>query len=82
MSQARGPLLFADIDIPKLTSIDVYRRGGGYQVPGDVIGKKAPDDCIQIVKDSGLRGRGGAGFPTGMKWGFVPKQTPKPKYLV
>src|SRR4051794_22775878 len=41
-----------------------------------------PDDLIQLVKDSGLRGRGGAGFPTGMKWGFIPQDIPKPKYLV
>ena len=78
----RGPLLFADIDTPGLRSIETYRQGGGYRMPAEVLGKKAPDDCIQVVKDSGLRGRGGAGFPTGMKWGFVPKQTPKPKYLV
>jgi NADH-quinone oxidoreductase subunit F len=81
-SSPRGPLLFADIDTPGLVSIDTYRKGGGYQLPGQVLGKRAPDDCIQVVKDSGLRGRGGAGFPTGMKWGFVPKQSPKPRYLV
>ena len=42
----------------------------------------APDDIIAAVKDSGLRGRGGAGFPTGMKWSFIPQDNPKPKYLV
>ncbi|HTM57450.1 MAG TPA: NADH-quinone oxidoreductase subunit NuoF [Candidatus Udaeobacter sp.] len=78
----RGPLLFKDIDTPGLTGIDVYRKGGGYQALGAVIGKKSPDECIEIVKQSGLRGRGGAGFPTGLKWSFVPKDSPKQKYIV
>ncbi len=78
----RGPLLFSDIDTPGLTSIDTYRRGGGYETASAVVGTKPPDECIEIVKASGLRGRGGAGFPAGLKWSFVPKKTPKPKYLV
>ena len=78
MSAARGPLLFKDIDTPGLTSIDTYRRGGGYETPALVLGKKSPDECIEIVKASGLRGRGGAGFPTGLKWSFVPRGSPKP----
>jgi NADH-quinone oxidoreductase subunit F len=79
---SRGPLLFQHIDTPGLTSIDTYRAQGGYEVLGSVVGKKKPEECIEIVKSSGLRGRGGAGFPTGMKWGFVPRSSPKPKYLV
>ena len=78
----RGPLLFADIDTPGLAGIDVYRKGGGYTALAEVIGKQSPDECIEIVKQSGLRGRGGAGFPTGLKWSFVPKQSPKPRFIV
>ena len=78
----RGPLLFADIDTPGLTSIATYRKGGGYETAAALVGVKPPDDVIEIVKASGLRGRGGAGFPAGLKWGFVPKGTSKPKYLV
>src|SRR5262249_4208112 len=82
VSAPRGPLLFANIDEPGLSSIDVYRKGGGYEMLGKVLGPKPPAECIEIVKTSGLRGRGGAGFPTGLKWSFVPKDSPKPKYLV
>jgi NADH-quinone oxidoreductase subunit F len=82
VSAPRGPLLFKDIDTPGLASIDTYRQGGGYRTVDEVVGKKPPGDCIEIVKASGLRGRGGAGFPTGLKWSFVPKDSPKPRYLV
>jgi NADH-quinone oxidoreductase subunit F len=82
MSRPRGPLLFKDIDTPGLTSLETYRRGGGYAALEQVLGKKTPDECIEIVKASGLRGRGGAGFPAGLKWSFVPKGNAKPKYLV
>jgi NADH-quinone oxidoreductase subunit F len=77
-----GPLLFKDIDAPGLTGIDVYRGQGGYQALEAVLGRKPPAACIEIVKASGLRGRGGAGFPTGLKWSFVPSDSPKPRYVV
>ena len=79
---SRGPLLFADIDTPGLARLDTYRRGGGYEALAAAIGTRTPDEVIEVVKASGLRGRGGAGFPTGLKWSFVPKQSPKPRYLV
>ena len=67
--------------IPNSTSIDVYLQHDGYQAL-----KKAfdmgPDAIINEMKNSGLRGRGGAGFNTGMKWSFVPKQSARPKYVV
>jgi len=79
---SNGPLLFKDIDTPGLTGIDTYRRLGGYEALVATIGTRTPDQCIEEVKASGLRGRGGAGFPTGLKWSFVPKQTTKAKYIV
>jgi NADH-quinone oxidoreductase subunit F len=82
VSAPRGPLLFKDIDTPGLARLDTYRQGGGYAALAEVLGKKSPDECIEIVKASGLRGRGGAGFPTGLKWSFVPKNSPKAKYIV
>jgi NADH-quinone oxidoreductase subunit F len=78
----RGPLLFKHIDTPGLARLETYRGLGGYEALAGTLGKKTPDECIEIVKASGLRGRGGAGFPTGLKWSFVPKQSPKPKYIV
>ncbi|MEO5987519.1 MAG: NADH-quinone oxidoreductase subunit NuoF [Candidatus Eisenbacteria bacterium] len=78
----RGPLLFKDIDTPGLCKLETYRQGGGYEPLAETLGKKSPDECIDVVKASGLRGRGGAGFPTGLKWSFVPKASTKPKYIV
>jgi NADH-quinone oxidoreductase subunit F len=79
---SRGLLLFKDIDTPGLTGIETYRKLGGYETLPATLGKKTPDECIEIVKASGLRGRGGAGFPAGLKWSFVPKSSAKPKYIV
>ncbi len=61
--------------------LSAYAARGGYDAL-DVAFATSPDDVITAVKDSGLRGRGGAGFPTGMKWSFIPQDNPKPKYLV
>jgi NADH-quinone oxidoreductase subunit F len=62
-------------------SIDTYLANDGYKAFMKAAGMK-PQDIIQEVKISNLRGRGGAGFPTGMKWGFVPRESEKPKYIV
>ena len=59
-----------------------YLAAGGYEAVRTVVGKIPPAGVIEIVKRSGLRGRGGAGFPTGLKWGFVPKDSDRPKYLL
>jgi NADH-quinone oxidoreductase subunit F len=58
-----------------------YVRSGGYSALKTAL-RMQPADVVTAVKDSGLRGRGGAGFPTGMKWSFIPQDNPKPKYLV
>jgi NADH-quinone oxidoreductase subunit F len=74
-------ILTKNMHIPKLTDIEVYQSVGGYQALRKTLREHAPADVIDIVKKSGLRGRGGAGFPTGVKWGFVPKNPGKPIYL-
>ncbi len=62
--------------------IDVYEKTGGYAGLAKALKEFTPDQVIDEVKKSALRGRGGAGFPTGMKWSFVPKESKRPKYVV
>lgn len=66
--------------IPNLSDVNVYLANGGYNQYRKAI-TMSPDDVIETVKKSGLRGRGGACFPTGLKWSFMPKGNDKPKYL-
>src|SRR4051812_16548864 len=75
------PLQLARVHLENSASLDVYRQHGGYEALKHVLTSMSPDDVINEVKKSALRGRGGAGFPTGLKWSFVPKDSPKPKYL-
>ena len=73
-------VLTKNFSLPDAHKIDVYETHGGYQGLRKALQRK-PEQIIEEVKKSGLRGRGGAGFPCGMKWGFVPKNTGKPIYL-
>ena len=75
------PLQLKRMHIKNGHSLKVYRDTGGYKSLEKAF-KMAPADIIDEVKKSALRGRGGAGFPTGMKWSFVPKDSPKMKYVV
>ena len=59
-----------------------YLQNDGYQALEKALKQMTPEQIIDEVKKSNLRGRGGAGFPTGMKWRFVPKDSPKPKYVI
>ena len=69
-------ILTQHIGTPNLESIDVYRKNGGYLAVEKAIKKMAPGDIVEEVKKSGMRGRGGAGFPMGMKWSFLAKAIP------
>ena len=75
-------VLFKNIRNPKYDmSLAGYKRSGGFMSLKKVFGMK-PEEVVQEVKESGLRGRGGAGFPTGLKWSFMAKGTGKPSYLI
>ena len=70
------------LDIPDLTRLEVYENHGGYQALRKALFDMKPEDVINEVKNSNLRGRGGAAFPTGTKWSFIPKDSKKPVYLI
>jgi len=74
------PVLTPHVTEPHAHTLAKYLERGGYRAVRTALAL-APDEITEQVKQSGLRGRGGAGFPTGMKWTFVPKDSPKPKYL-
>src|SRR6186713_1318783 len=75
-------ILLEKLHVPGINTLDVYRREGGYRSVEKALKTMTPDEVTEEVKTSGLRGRGGAGFPTGMKWGFLAKPAGVPRYLV
>lgn len=79
---AETKVLTKYIDAPNQSQIKTYEANGGYQALKKAIPNMSPEEVLKEVMDSDLRGRGGAGFPTGKKWSFIPKDPSLPKYLV
>ena len=75
-------ILLDKINVPGIRTYEVYRQNGGYASVEKAMKTMTPDEVVEEVKTSGLRGRGGAGFPAGMKWSFIDKKSGKPRHLV
>ena len=74
-------VVLRDLDIPNIADFAVYVQHGGWEAYRNAVAEKTPAEIMTMVKDAGLRGRGGAGFPTGVKWSFLPKDV-FPRYLL
>jgi NADH-quinone oxidoreductase subunit F len=79
---AETPVISRRFGIRNSHKIEMYLQHDGYKALEKALKEMTPESIIDEVKKSSLRGRGGAGFPTGMKWSFVPKDSPKPKYII
>ncbi len=75
------PVLLASISKPNSHTLAVYQAGGGYQALRRVLREQSPKEVLEVVRSSNLRGRGGAGFPTGLKWSFLPEKHPGPFFM-
>jgi len=74
-------ILLRHEDVPDIIKLAVYESDGGYRSARRALTENSPQEIVDLVKASNLRGRGGAGFPAGVKWGFLPKDSPLPRYL-
>jgi len=79
--KAYSYVLLRHREIPDLNRLQVYRENGGFKAFEKVVTTMQPAEVVDVVKASGLRGRGGAGFPTGMKWSFIDNNS-WPHYVV
>ncbi len=75
-------VLLKNVDHPESNTLEYYQSQGGYDTARKILSERQPDEVTEEVKASNLRGRGGAGFPCGIKWSFVPRTIDKPTYLV
>ena len=75
-------ILTEHINVEGINTFETYRKMGGYRSVEKALKTMTPEEVVEEVKKSGLRGRGGAGFPTGLKWSFLAKPEGKPRYLV
>ena len=82
MADEKPKILLRHEGVPNGRSLATYKADHGYEAAKRVLTSMTREAVIEEVKASGLRGRGGAGFSTGMKWSFVPKDMPGPKYLI
>ena len=76
-------VVFTHLDAERCWSLEAYRKIGGWSAWSKILSEKtSPEEIIEAIKKSALRGRGGAGFPTGLKWSFMPRSAPVQKYLL
>ena len=82
MASKQNLVTFTTLEFDQPWTLENYRRVDGYQALQKMLGGMTPEEVTETVKSSGLRGRGGAGFPTGLKWSFMPRSAPGQKYIV